>query len=50
MAAQYQRVFGQVLTFLRHPQPRPFAMFVEGVSQLRKNPVCRFVSFCAAKT
>ena len=32
--------------FVRQLQPKTFAMFVEGVPQLVKNPVGGFVIFC----
>jgi hypothetical protein len=31
--------------FSRHFSPKPFAIFVEGISKLRKYPVCGFVVF-----
>jgi serine/threonine protein kinase len=32
--------------FRRHYSPEPFTLFVEGVSQFGKNPVCGFVVLC----
>jgi hypothetical protein len=34
------------LHFSRHFSPKPFVVFVEGISQFLKYPFCGFVVFC----